>query len=53
MIAYSYRRFSSKAQAQGDSMRRQTELAEKYCFEHSLELSQKTFEDLVVERLDW
>lgn len=48
MIAYSYRRFSSKAQAQGDSMRRQIELAEKYCLEHSLELSQKTFEDLGV-----
>lgn len=46
MIAYSYRRFSSKAQAQGDSIRRQVELAQKYCSEHSLELSNKSFEDL-------
>lgn len=48
MIAYSYRRFSSKAQAQGDSIRRQIELAEKYCLKHSLRLSGKTFEDLGV-----
>ena len=38
MIAYSYRRFSSLAQADGDSLRRQTELAEKYASEHNLEL---------------
>jgi DNA invertase Pin-like site-specific DNA recombinase len=29
-IAYSYRRFSSEKQAKGDSLRRQTELAERY-----------------------
>ncbi|WP_286297978.1 recombinase family protein [Vibrio apostichopi] len=48
MIAYSYRRFSSKAQAKGDSIRRQIELAEKYCLKHRLRLSGKTFEDLGV-----
>ncbi|PMM17519.1 hypothetical protein BCT04_17285 [Vibrio breoganii] len=47
-IAYSYRRFSSKGQEQGDSIRRQTELAEKYCIEHRLELSNQTYEDLGV-----
>lgn len=46
--AYSYRRFSSKAQEQGDSIRRQTELAEKYCLDHQLVLSDITFEDLGV-----
>jgi DNA invertase Pin-like site-specific DNA recombinase len=29
-IAYSYKRFSSDAQSQGDSLRRQTELADRY-----------------------
>jgi DNA invertase Pin-like site-specific DNA recombinase len=33
-IAYSYKRFSSDAQSQGDSLRRQTELADKYIDEH-------------------
>ncbi|GAM68457.1 recombinase [Vibrio sp. JCM 19236] len=47
-IAYSYRRFSSKAQEQGDSIRRQTELAEQYCLEHQLDLSTQTYEDLGV-----
>jgi len=28
--AYSYKRFSSEKQAKGDSLRRQTELAENY-----------------------
>lgn len=32
-IAYSYVRFSSKRQEQGDSVRRQTEMAEKYALE--------------------
>jgi DNA invertase Pin-like site-specific DNA recombinase len=31
MLAYSYRRFSSGKQAQGTSLERQAELAEKYC----------------------
>lgn len=43
--AISYIRFSSKAQAKGDSLRRQIELAEKYCQEHNLELLD-TYEDL-------
>ena len=33
-IAYSYKRFSSDAQSQGDSLRRQTELAQKYIDNH-------------------
>ncbi len=36
--AYSYIRFSTPEQAKGDSLRRQTELAEKYCREHGLTL---------------
>jgi DNA invertase Pin-like site-specific DNA recombinase len=31
VVCYSYVRFSSKRQEQGDSLRRQTELAESYC----------------------
>lgn len=48
MIAYSYRRFSSKQQAQGMSIERQTTLAEDYCKQHELELSTLSFEDLGV-----
>ncbi|WP_454441797.1 recombinase family protein [Vibrio bathopelagicus] len=48
MKAYSYRRFSSKAQEAGDSLRRQTEMAQKYCTKHDLELSTETYEDLGV-----
>ncbi|GEM79456.1 recombinase family protein [Vibrio superstes] len=48
MKAYSYKRFSSKGQETGDSIRRQTDLAEKYCIEHQLELSEDTYEDLGV-----
>jgi len=33
-IAYSYKRFSSEKQAKGDSLRRQTELAERYIAQH-------------------
>ena len=33
-IAYSYKRFSSDAQSQGDSLRRQTELAQRYIDEN-------------------
>jgi DNA invertase Pin-like site-specific DNA recombinase len=33
-IAYSYRRFSSEKQSTGDSLRRQTELADKYIERH-------------------
>ncbi|GCQ31704.1 recombinase family protein [Escherichia coli] len=45
-LAYSYIRFSSKKQEQGDSVRRQTELAEKYAHENNLTLSEKNFQDL-------
>ena len=34
-IAYSYQRFSSDAQSEGDSLRRQKELARKYVDENS------------------
>ncbi|MGR5138551.1 recombinase family protein [Vibrio jasicida] len=47
-IAYSYIRFSSSQQSQGDSLRRQTQLAERYCNEHNLTLSDTTFQDLGV-----
>lgn len=47
-IAYSYLRFSSKRQIKGDSLRRQSELAEKYCEENGLELSTANFQDLGV-----
>ncbi|MGS7257731.1 recombinase family protein [Enterobacter hormaechei] len=45
-LAYSYIRFSSKKQEQGDSVRRQTELAEKYAQANDLILSEKNFQDL-------
>lgn len=45
-LAYSYIRFSSKKQEQGDSVRRQTELAEKYAQANNLTLSDKNFQDL-------
>lgn len=38
-LAYSYIRMSTDAQLQGDSMRRQLELSERYAFEHGLELA--------------
>lgn len=47
--AYSYLRFSTPEQAQGDSARRQTDLAASYAARHSLELDEKlTFTDLGV-----
>lgn len=45
-IAILYARFSSAAQADGDSLRRQTALATKFCTTHGLELSELTFQDL-------
>lgn len=39
--AYSYIRFSSTRQIRGDSLRRQTEISEKYASDHGLELDQK------------
>jgi DNA invertase Pin-like site-specific DNA recombinase len=38
--AYSYIRFSSKKQMDGDSLRRQSEKAEQYCQRHGLQLDQ-------------
>lgn len=46
--AYSYIRFSSAVQAKGDSLRRQTQLAQDYCLKHSLTLSDQSFTDLGV-----
>lgn len=45
---YSYTRFSSSQQAEGDSYRRQIERAQKFCDEHNLELNETRFEDLGV-----
>ena len=36
--AYSYKRFSTPEQSKGDSLRRQSELSEKYAKEHGLDL---------------
>lgn len=44
-LAYSYIRFSTKDQIQGDSLRRQTELSQNYCDEHGLTLAEVPFED--------
>ena len=46
--AYSYIRFSSKSQASGDSLRRQTRLAEDYANKLGLELDFNTYQDLGV-----
>jgi DNA invertase Pin-like site-specific DNA recombinase len=46
--AFSYIRFSTPGQATGDSFRRQTELSEKYCEKHSLQLQALSFKDLGV-----
>ena len=48
-VAYSYTRFSSAEQRQGDSYRRQTEAAQKYADEHGLDLDTTTrFDDAAV-----
>jgi DNA invertase Pin-like site-specific DNA recombinase len=45
--AYSYLRFSTPDQQQGDSFRRHTKLAKVYATQHGLELDdQLTFQDL-------
>lgn len=44
--AYSYIRFSSKAQAEGDSLRRQLQRTEEWCHAKKVKLSKKNFEDL-------
>lgn len=46
--AYSYIRFSTRKQADGDSLRRQSQLALNYCRQNNLELSEQSFEDLGV-----
>jgi len=38
MKAYSHIRFSTDIQSKGDSLRRQSELAVKYCEQNNLEL---------------
>tara|TARA_Y100001956_G_scaffold81601_1_gene99639 strand:+ start:166 stop:1773 length:1608 start_codon:yes stop_codon:yes gene_type:complete len=48
MAAYSYIRFSSKKQELGDSYRRQTELAVKWCKDNGHQLSDVRYEDLGV-----
>lgn len=50
-VAISYIRFSSKAQADGDSLRRQTESTEKFCDRHGLKLLD-TYKDLGVSGYD-
>ena len=49
--AYSYIRFSSKKQEQGDSLRRQTKAAQDFCERFNLELSTETYQDLGVSAL--
>ncbi|MEZ8805747.1 recombinase family protein [Vibrio atlanticus] len=46
--AYSYIRFSSSRQADGDSIRRQTELARSYANEHGLDLQDVSISDFGV-----
>ena len=43
--AYSYIRFRTPKQAQGDSYRRQLQQAMDYCAEHNLQLDDKTIDD--------
>lgn len=51
--AYSYIRFSSSVQHKGDSLRRQTELSEKYALEHNLDLDWSlNLKDLGVSAFD-
>ena len=44
--AYSYIRFSTPKQAQGDSYHRQLQKATDYCAKHNLQLVEKTIDDL-------
>jgi DNA invertase Pin-like site-specific DNA recombinase len=44
--AYSYLRFSTPEQAQGDSLRRQGELAVQYAASHGLDLDERSYRDL-------
>jgi DNA invertase Pin-like site-specific DNA recombinase len=47
-VAYSYVRFSTPAQAEGDSLNRQTALAEAYCRRRGWTLSRDSYKDLGV-----
>lgn len=44
--AYSYLRFSTPEQERGDSLRRQTSMAEAYAVQHKLELDARSYADL-------
>ncbi len=46
--AYSYIRFSSAKQGEGDSLRRQEKYAEEYAHEHGLDLDTSSYRDLGV-----
>lgn len=46
MTAYSYIRFSTKEQINGDSLNRQLTAAREWCTKHQIELSDKGFRDL-------
>src|SRR5437764_1123626 len=46
--AYSYIRFSNPDQADGDSLRRQSEMADAYCRRKGWTLSRATYQDLGV-----
>jgi DNA invertase Pin-like site-specific DNA recombinase len=46
--AYSYLRFSTPEQERGDSLRRQTSMAEAYADKHGLELDARSYRDLGV-----
>ncbi|HAU4930972.1 recombinase family protein [Aeromonas hydrophila] len=47
-IAYSYIRFSTAAQREGDSVNRQIAASREWCRQRGIELSDKTYEDLGV-----
>jgi DNA invertase Pin-like site-specific DNA recombinase len=47
-LAFSYVRFSTPKQADGDSLRRQTEIAQAYAAAHGLMLDGRSFQDLGV-----
>lgn len=50
--AYSYVRFSSKKQADGDSLRRQLDASRKYARQHRLDLQEDSYQDLGVSAYD-
>lgn len=50
--AFSYVRFSTKRQGNGDSLQRQLDRSRQYAAEHDLDLQDKTYEDLGVSAFD-